>query len=379
MRIIRVKFTLRGLNLERLMNEAAKRKIPLLRVKRQGSRVAEVTCGEKDGRILSALAKEKGYEVGDARPVGVLKGLCFLKARWGLALGAVLGAALVTFALRFLWRVEIVNAGAYAADVGAFLEEKGVRPGVLRSRVDLADLRSQMEWRWPRVQWVRVEWAGVTLRVTLDEGVQPPGMDANAPCGDVVAAEDGILLTLTVYAGTPAAKPGDLVRAGQVLIRGEERGKNGETHPVKARGEAIARVWVAAQCRMPLWEETQKQTGKQAQRWVIGTPFFSWTPRDAPWYLTWDCEAETLPLGGAFFPVWLRKETYWETWAERTPRDAEEVKKECAAAAMHLLSQAVSGDETVDKWINFSMIEGDTVRTEAVAEVRREIGRFAAK
>lgn len=376
---MRVKFTVRGLNLERLMNEAAKRKIPLLRVKRQGSRVAEVTCGEKDGRILSALAKEKGFRVGDARPVGVLRGLCFLKTRWGLVLGAVLGVALVMLALRFLWRVEIVNAGAYAADVSAFLEERGVRPGVLREQVDLADLREQMEWRWPRVQWVRAEWAGVTLRITLDEGVQPPEMDANSPCGDVVAAEDGILLTLTVYAGTPAAKPGDLVRVGQVLIKGEERGKDGETHPVKARGEAVARVWVAAQCRMPLWEENRTQTGKQAERWVIETPFFSWTPKEQPSYLTWDCEAETLPLGGAFFPVRLRKETYWETAAERTARNAEEVKKECAAAALRLVSEAVSGDETVDKWINFSMIERDTVRTEAVAEVRREIGRFAAK
>ena len=100
---------------------------------------------------------------------------------------------------------------------------------------------------------------------------------------------------------------------------------------------------------------------------------------EQPSYLTWDLETETLPLGGAWAPVRLRRETYWETAAERTPRNAEEVKKECAAAALRLVSEAVSGDETVDKWINFSMIEGDAVRAEAVAEVRRDIGRFVKR
>ncbi|MBO4925297.1 MAG: sporulation protein YqfD [Clostridia bacterium] len=379
MRLKRVRFTVRGLNLERLMNEAGKRKIRFMRVAKKGNRTAEITCTEKDWRTLSALARKKGYETGEARPVGWLRWLRFLGARWGLLAGAVLGAVLTAFSLRFLWRVQIGNAGAYGADVRAFLEEKGIRPGMLRSEVDLSALREEMEWRWPAVQWVRAEWAGVTLRILLDEGVRAPQVETRGENGDVVAAEDGILLRLTVYAGTPAAKAGDLVRAGQVLIRGEERGRDGEAHPVKARGEAVARVWVAARCRMPLWEEKTLPTGKWQGRWVIETPFLSWSPREQPAYLTWDLETETLPLGGAWAPVRLRRETYWEAAAERTSRDAEETKRECAAAAMRLLAEAVSGDETVDKWINFSMIEGDAVRAEAVAEVRRDIGRFVKR
>ena len=379
MRLKRVRFTIRGLNLERLMNEAGKRKIRLMRVVRKGSRTAEITCGEKDCVTLSALAREKGYETGEARPVGWLRWLRFFRARWGLPAGAVLGAVLTAFSLRFVWRVQIENAGAYGADVRTFLEEKGIRPGILRSEVDLSALREEMEWRWPAVQWVRTEWAGVTLRILLDEGVRAPQVETRGENGDVVAAEDGILLRLTVYAGTPAAKAGDLVRAGQVLIRGEERGRDGGMHPVKARGEAVARVWVAARCQMPLWEEKTSPTGRREGRWVIETPFFSWSPREQPSYLTWDLETETLPLGGAWAPVRLRRETYWEASAERTPRDAEETKRECAAAAMRLLTEALSGDETVDKWINFSMIEGDAVRAEAVAEVRRDIGRFVKR
>ena len=87
-------------------------------------------------------------------------------------------------------------------------------------------------------------------------------------------------------------------------------------------------------------------------------------------------ETKSFPLAGAWAPVWLDRETYLEAALEMGRRDAEEVKAEGARAALQALNRALAGAETVDKWINFSMIEGDTILTEATAEVRRDIGRF---
>ena len=47
-----------------------------------------------------------------------------------------------------------------------------------------------------------------------------------------------------------------------------------------------------------------------------------------------------------------------------------------AEAALKRPDGLIREDETVDKWINFCMIEGDTILTEATAEVKRDIGRF---
>ena len=71
----------------------------------------------------------------------------------------------------------------------------------------------------------------------LEQGVPPPETAVLTGHADVVAAEDGVIKRLTAFAGTPAVKEGDFVRAGQVLIEGQEMGK-----AVKARGEAAARV-----------------------------------------------------------------------------------------------------------------------------------------
>jgi len=376
MRLWYVRGQVRGLNLERLFNEAGKRGIRLLRVEREKNRAAVVRCAPGDYRALRALAAEKGYEMDAGQPAGLLRALHRLGARRGLLLGLMLGAALTAASLRFVWRVEIRQAGAYEADARLCLEEMGIRPGIPRSRVDLSALREKLEWRWPRVQWVRAEWAGVALRITLEEGTPPPDVETEGKCGDVVAAEDGLLLRLTVYAGTPQAREGDLIRAGQVLIRGEERGAAGDAVAVKARGEAVARVWVTARARLPLWEYFSRPTGRRAQRRVIEAPFFSFSLQEAPAYLTWDLEEEWMPLCGAWLPVQLRRQTYLEAAVETSRRDEEDVKAEAARAALRLLNEAVRGDETVDKWINFRMIEEDTIVAEATAEVRRDVGRF---
>ena len=365
---------IRGLNLERLMQEARKAGIALRDVRKEKTGGVAVRCARKDYGRLRALAEEKGYDMEPGRPAGLFRRVAPL--RWGVAAGLLLGMLLAAPAFSFVWAVEVRNAGAYEADARAYLEEIGIRPGILRSRVSLAGLRETLEWRWPRVQWVRTEWAGTALRITLEEGTPPAEIEPAGRTGDVVAAEDGLLTRLTVYAGTPAARAGEFVRAGQVLIRGGERRGEGVEEPVKARGEALARVWVSARARLPLLEDQTLPTGQAYIRTVIGTPAGDVCFRDTPEYLTWDLERETAPLGGAWLPLTACRETYREAAVVREPRDAEEVKKEGAEAALKLLDGLIREDETVDKWINFCMIEGDTILTEATAEVKRDIGRF---
>ena len=181
-----------------------------------------------------------------------------------------------------------------------------------------------------------------------------------------------------MYAGTPQAKPGDLVRAGQVLIRGEEKGAGGETRPVRARGEVMARVWISAAVRLPIKEYQSCPTGNQTERRLILTPFFSWALADEPAYLTADKRVATVPLGGAWLPVQLQREAFQEVYLEERERNLEDVKREGAKAALQRLDQLVIGEETVDKWLKFAMIERDTIEVEATAEVTRQIGRFCA-
>ena len=370
-----VQFHAKGLGMEKLLNAARQQGISFSRVKREKSRSLLLRCSPKDYAAFRALAEEKGFEVSQAQPMGWLRLEKRLGKRIGLWAGALIALGLLIWALGYVWEVRVENAGAYLGEVRTFLEEQGVRPGIRRSSVSLSELRDSLGWRLPKVKWVRAEWEGVSLVVRLEEGVPPPETVSIEGAGDVVAAADGLIHRVTTYAGTPLVKAGDFVKAGQTLIRGEERGKDNEVHPVQARGEVIARQWVIVNVRMPVTETVSEPTGRTAVRRVIETPFFAWRREEAPDYLTSDRDRETVPLGGAWAPVWMARESYAEVALREAPRDLEAVKREGAEAAVFRLNQAVIYDETVDKWINFSMIEGDNITVTATAEVLRDIGR----
>ena len=367
------RFRVRGLSAEKLLNEARKRGFAVRNVRRAGDRSLLLECAPRDYAALRALAEERGFEVGEMEPVGLPRLLRRLLARPGLLIAGALGTLLIVWALGYVWEIRVENAGPYIGEVRLYLEEQGVRPGIRRSQVDIAALREGLAWRLPKVKWVRAEWQGVVLRLRLEQGTPPPEESA-AQAGDIVAREDGVIAWIAAYAGTPLAKPGDFVRAGQVLIQGQERRENGAVLPVRARGDVMARVWLTAKVRLPLAEYVTYATGRETEVRVIETPLFSWADRAEPEYLVSDRETRTLPLGGAWAPVWLRRETYREAYLEKTERDLETVKREGARAALEKLNLLAIHDEIVDKWLNFSMIEGGSVAVEATAEVARQIG-----
>ena len=373
---LKVHFRVSGLSVEKLLNEAQKQGIRFLGIQRESNRDITVHAFARDYDSLRQLAQEKGYQVGEAAPEGLLQGLTRLKRRMGLLAGAAIGIGLVIFALSFVWNIHILNAGPYEGEVRAYLNELGIKPGTKRSQIDLGRLRDQLEWRLPQVKWIRTEWAGVSLRVLLDQGTPPPEIESQGKPGDVVASEDGVITRINTFAGTPMVKAGDFVRAGQILIRGAEKGANDEIVPVKARGEVMARVWISTRVRMPLNEDVSVPTGKETERRALRVPFFAWYSDEAPGYLTCDKSISIVPLGGAWMPIQLIREKFQEVMLQKEGRSLEEVKEEGKKAAVFALNQALFSEKTVDKWLNIDMIEGGKITVTATAEVLRSIGRY---
>lgn len=373
-----VRLRIKGLNAEKLINAARNKGIPLSSVRREQNRELSVRLPARHEKAFREIAEEKGFWAGESVPEGMLRLKKGILKRWSLPLGAFLACGLIIGLLGRVWVIRVENAGPYEGEVKAVLQEMGVQAGVSKSGVSLSALREKLEWRLPQIQWAHARWDGVALVVRLERGASPPPDDSGDGRMDVVAESDGCIRRLTAYAGTPLVKPGDMVKAGQVLIRGEEKGKDGAAVPVRARGEALASVWYAVRVRVPLTYLRSSPTGRFASRRVIASPFYSLSFTDTPDYLTCDVEKTALPLGGAWAPIWLEKETYAEAALEKTSRDQEEARREAESAALRAVEEALIDDEIVDKWINFSMIEGDSMIAEAVGEAIRDIGRRQA-
>ena len=369
------RFQAEGLNLEKFLRQAAERDIELTGVKRSGRRVTGYAPEKRLGE-LEELASRGGWAFRPGGYVGLSRWRERLKARWTVCALTALALGMVLVSLRMVWAVELVDAGAYAGDVRAFLEEQGVRPFIWKSRVDAAALKEALEWRYPKVAWVEVGWRGTVLQVRLVEGT-PMGETVDwHGSQDVVASRDGVVVSVVPLAGTAMCKPGDTVRKGQVLIAGVEREGTEGTRPVSARGIVTARVWDGARVRVSLRETQTVYTGAAFTRQSLCTPWFRLWPQEDSGFAQEDIHAEVTPLGGLFFPLWARRETCLEAQVSVVWRDLEAARAEAGLAALRALGEKAGRNEVfVDKWVDYCMIEGEILEAVAMGERHVDIGR----
>ena len=142
---MQVVVAVQGLNLEKLLREAAQAGVILRGVRREGERsiCARVSFFQM-GR-LQALAERFGWEIAERSASPVLRVLRALARRWTIPAGAALCVALVLLASRFLLVIHVENAGKEAAAVRSVLQAEGIRPGRLLSQISTDALRARLE------------------------------------------------------------------------------------------------------------------------------------------------------------------------------------------------------------------------------------------
>ena len=71
---------------------------------------------------------------------------------------------------------------------------------------------------------------------------------------------------------------------------------------------------------------------------------------------------------GCFFPVWRKTTVLREVSLEYARRSEAEVRAEAGDAALERLKTLLYGYEIIDKWVDYCMIEDDTLAATAPAE-----------
>lgn len=367
------RFEVSGLNLERFIAMIEKAHIPLLGIQRTDARTLLCKCCASDLPAVTALADEKGWRIRRLSPLGLSAVLAFLKKRPGIPSGLILAVVMLTVLSRFIWHIDVHGAGSYEAEVKAYLTECGMKPGRLRSSVNAKALEQQLSYRYPELAWMRVYVSNVTLVVDVTQGVSMPPLPSTEPA-HLFAVQDGVVESVRVFAGTAAVQPGDTVRKGQILIRGQERGRDGETVYVHADGIVMARCFKTESVSIPVYEVISRETGRESTQQFIRTPWFTLPKPAGAKYLCSNIYKKQIPVGGCFFPLVLETLTHREVAMEYAQRDVAEVQKEAADAALSRLKNALHGYEIIDKWVDYCMIEDESVSARASAEWLMDIG-----
>jgi len=350
-----VQLEIEGSLLERLIAQAMARGATFARLRRTGARRICVLCDEGSAEVLLSLCRRYGLNCRVLRRGGKPELIRRMRVRWTLLLGVLLCCLICALFLSRLWIIDVSFTGP-RADLGdaeairAFLEAEGVSAGMLRGGVDADILQKRIMAGAGEYSYVGVRLQGVRLHVEAAPEVPSPELYRREYARDIVAARDGVVMAVNAKSGTPCVKPGDTVRRGQTLIRGEEAmAKDAETGeeimtPVAALGEVIARSWYEGSAVGSLETDVTRRTGRTGREAELRMLGFSLPMLEGESFAQEEVEEEILPVVGLFLPLEILRSTHYETAAERLRLDPAQLEEKLLPVAQAEARMKIAGD-----------------------------------
>ena len=262
----RIEVRIEGFQIGKLLDAAARSGMLLKAIRVDSETAARAEIAACDLKQLQKLAGAR-YRVAPQVRRGVVYQTRALLRRPMLVIGVLLAASMVIAESFF---VAAVTIDGYRAIPESALRDclaaSGVREGVYRPGIDWGRAEAALFETFPQIMWVRLVYDGrlVVLEVA-ETGHQiirgeselaadeeklfiPAPEPQNGYC-NIVAARSGYIERIDPLWGDAMAEPGDYVKKGQILIRGQipiETTTFDENAPkeyyVRARGEVWARV-----------------------------------------------------------------------------------------------------------------------------------------
>ena len=262
----RIEVRIEGFQIGKLLDAAARSGMLLKAIRVDSETAARAEIAACDLKPLQKLAGARYRVTPQVRRGAVYQTRALLR-RPMLVIGVLLAASMVIAESFF---VAAVTIDGYRAIPESALRDclaaSGVREGVYRPGIDWGQAEAALFETFPQIMWVRLVYDGrlVVLEVA-ETGHQiirgeselaadeeklfvPKPEPQNGYC-NIVAAYSGYIERIDPLWGDAMAEPGDYVKKGQILIRGQipiETTTFDENAPkeyyVRARGEVWARV-----------------------------------------------------------------------------------------------------------------------------------------
>jgi hypothetical protein len=237
--------------------------------------------------------------------------------------------------------------------------------------MDTGLLAQRLIARTEGYSYAGVRLQGVRLLVeAAPEAPSPVIYDVNA-ARDLVCAREGIVVKVVARSGIPCVKPGDAVRRGQVLIRGEEQASKEQTRPIGALGEVIVRSWFSGEARLPLTQTDTVDTGRRSTGAKLALLGMEWPIAEAMAYPSQRTERAYLPIGGLFIPMEIERYVNVEILRRDSEIPLEALRKRASALALASARAALFRESpkayiTDDCWVDYKLTGRELIATTVI-------------
>lgn len=371
------KLAIREENAARVLSSLFSAGIPFSRTTRRGG-IVSVRVPRRYRKALAAVPPE--WESVEERALYL--DLARYRRRFGLLLGAVLAVFLCLFLSRLVWdiRVEgcetvteeqvVETLAAHGFSIGTYV------PSVDKERIALEILAKESK----TYSWFKINMRGTVAVVDLRERAGKEGIEETGGVSNLIAARDGQIALLDVRGGAVAVKPGQIVRAGDLLVSGVIDSQAIGYRTVRARGSVYAKTTLFYTAKIPLCvEEKRTVETKTAEKSVkIFSKTLNLLKKTGEIGENYDIMETTKRLRafGVFLPITVTEKTavFYETVpVERTEEECLRLAEE---ALIPLHAPDLDEAEILARYVTHETVDGTLIlreQVECIMDIAKEV------
>ncbi len=214
----KIVISITGINTLRFINLLKQNNIRLFNIKRM-SDTTECVMFAKDFKKIKSFAKITGVRVRISKKNGPGFFIFNNRNRYFLVAGLIIFIIIILWSTKKIVKIEIHGNEYYAStEIYEFLTENNIDYGSVVKNISCKDIEKLMLNHFDLLTFVSVHINGNTLIITVKENkTVKQEKEDKTPC-NLVATEDGVVVSIITRAGVPLVKAGDEVKREDVLV-----------------------------------------------------------------------------------------------------------------------------------------------------------------
>jgi len=216
-----VTLEIRGASIEHVLNELTIAGISFWNIKRIDILTIQIDVFSKSVDRVRSIILNAMCEITCQKKHGLCQDYRALWKRTVLILLIVLSVTAWIVLPKYIFFYEVSgNEAIPKAKILRELQELGVGFGTKGTDIRPSWIKNQMLNRLPELQWITITQNGCRAEIVVRE--RPCELDIKPKKGfaNVIAAQDGIITNISVFAGQAQCKVGDTVHKGELLVSG---------------------------------------------------------------------------------------------------------------------------------------------------------------
>lgn len=365
--------------LERFINMCTNKKIFLYNIKREKSTILYASVTVQEYKRLRKIAKITKSKISIQKRKGIPFVLNKYRHRktWIILLCIVIVVLVVMS--NFIWNIDISgNQEINTEEIMQMLQENGLEPGKLKQKINTNEIISNIRLKRDDIAWIGIKIKGTNAIVQIKEKSRAPEIiDKNEYC-NIIADKTGMITKLNVQNGTANVKSGDIVKTGDILVKGFIEGKYTGIRYVHAKAEIEAKVWYSKKEKVNLLQTAVKQTGNSENKYSIKINNFKInlykTLSKFQKYDTISTNKKIRLFSNFYLPIEIIKTTNYETTEETVTYTEEEIIDITNRKLEKEIENQIPNDkDVINKQYNVYKSDG-YMEVEVIYEILESIG-----